>query len=439
MKKKILLINPHIEDFAAYDHFSKPLGLMLLASCLKEKFDLRFINALDRTHPALNGMRFHENGTGHFNRVFIPKPPKVADIPRRFKRYGLPDEVFTAELRKTGFRPDYIFVTTVMTYWYTGVRHTIALLRKVFGGIPVIAGGVYSSLMPAHSANASGADKVVGSQRLDAVLSEVSRLTGEELTLPVDPVPDYSLLGEYYYAPVYTSLGCIYRCDYCASAVLNTFTRFRPESAAETILALRKNYGVRYFAFYDDALLIDAEKHIDIVLDTLARAGFDGNFYTPNGLHIRHLTETTARLMKRTGFRDIRLSLESNDPAFQQSRGAKTTNREFENSVDILIRSGFRRESIQVYTLLNTPGQNADRIDETMRYINSCGAVPRLAYFSPIPGTPDFALAEKITPLGDPLSHNNTVYLYRSGFDRELLERLRQMELNYRRMSETEA
>jgi len=132
MKKRILLVNPHIEDFAAYDHFSKPLGLLRLAAYLKPCFDLHFIDAMNRTHPGLTGMKFRENGTGHFYKTVIPKPGQLSDIPRRFKRYGLPDDLFRDRLRDTPFRPDYIFVTSVMTYWYTGVLHTIGLIREEF-------------------------------------------------------------------------------------------------------------------------------------------------------------------------------------------------------------------------------------------------------------------------------------------------------------------
>jgi radical SAM superfamily enzyme YgiQ (UPF0313 family) len=439
MKKRILLVNPHIEDFAAYDHFSKPLGLLRLAAYLKPCFDLHFIDAMNRTHPGLTGMKFRENGTGHFYKTVIPKPGQLSDIPRRFKRYGLPDDLFRDRLRDTPFRPDYIFVTSVMTYWYTGVLHTIGLIREEFGDTPVVLGGIYPSLMPEHSKRTIPADFIIPHQRLDSVLSDIGKIIGTEFSAEEYRSPEYEMTGEFAYAPVYTSLGCVFACAYCASNLLGSFVQFPPERVADNILRLRNMYGVRHFAFYDDALLVNSGNHLDRILEALIGAGFDGRFYTPNGMHIRLLTQRTARLMKECGFTDIRLSLESSDPRFHNTQDTKATNSEFEYAMGILHEAGFRRENIHVYTLVNIPGQDAAGADDTMRYIFANGAVPRLAFYSPIPGTPDFRLAEKITPLDDPLFHNNSVYIYRSGFDPEYLARLKEMEVGFRRSAEAES
>ena len=144
MKRNVLLINPHIEDFAAYDHFSKPLGLLWIASYLKKAFNVSFINALDRLDPSNNKIRFKEGGTGNFNKIYIDKPQAIGDIPRNFKRYGLNENIFLDKLESLKDKPDFIFVTSSMTYWYTGVNYTIKLLRKVFRRYPGNPGGSIS-------------------------------------------------------------------------------------------------------------------------------------------------------------------------------------------------------------------------------------------------------------------------------------------------------
>ena len=54
MSKTILLVNPPIHDFAAYDFFNKPLGLLYLAEILLESgYQVRLIDALDRNLGAL--------------------------------------------------------------------------------------------------------------------------------------------------------------------------------------------------------------------------------------------------------------------------------------------------------------------------------------------------------------------------------------------------
>ncbi|RLC23795.1 MAG: B12-binding domain-containing radical SAM protein, partial [Deltaproteobacteria bacterium] len=48
----ILLVNPWIHDFAAYDFWAKPLGLLSLASILRQHgFSITYIDCLDRFHP----------------------------------------------------------------------------------------------------------------------------------------------------------------------------------------------------------------------------------------------------------------------------------------------------------------------------------------------------------------------------------------------------
>jgi len=54
MAKTVLLINPPVYDFAAYDLFSKPLGLLYLAARLRRAgYTVRLIDCMDRHHPAL--------------------------------------------------------------------------------------------------------------------------------------------------------------------------------------------------------------------------------------------------------------------------------------------------------------------------------------------------------------------------------------------------
>ena len=48
----ILLINPWIDDFAAYDFWAKPLGLLTIAGILRmHGYTITYIDCLDRFHP----------------------------------------------------------------------------------------------------------------------------------------------------------------------------------------------------------------------------------------------------------------------------------------------------------------------------------------------------------------------------------------------------
>ena len=127
----ILLVNPWIHDFAAYDFWAKPMGLLTIASQLRyHDLSVSYIDCLDRFHPrASQTDPFARYGRGPFLKTRIAKPSVLGDIPRNFSRYGLKPQWLRADLAALP-RPDLIFVTSLMTYWYTGVQATIAALTR---------------------------------------------------------------------------------------------------------------------------------------------------------------------------------------------------------------------------------------------------------------------------------------------------------------------
>ena len=125
---KILAINPWIYDFAAHDLWGKPMGLLYILGFLRERgLNVDFIDCLDRHNPALLQLQGREAphvrkyGIGPYHREVIPTPELIAYVPRRFSRYGLPEDIFRDELTKCP-RPDAILITSVMTYWYMGIE-----------------------------------------------------------------------------------------------------------------------------------------------------------------------------------------------------------------------------------------------------------------------------------------------------------------------------
>ena len=118
MKPKILLVNPPIYDFAAYDFWLKPYGLLSVAGYLRGKADFKLFDYLDRTHPFVARERQLESdqwGRGRFYCERVPNPACLESIPRYFRRFGLPRSIFEDFAAKEG--PfDFVFVKTTMTY-----------------------------------------------------------------------------------------------------------------------------------------------------------------------------------------------------------------------------------------------------------------------------------------------------------------------------------
>jgi radical SAM superfamily enzyme YgiQ (UPF0313 family) len=414
-KGHILLINPWIYDFAAHNLWIEPLGLLTIAAALRDSgYDVTVIDCL-APHPG--APRPRPDGSGKFLKTLIDKPVPVAMVPRHYGRYGLPLEQFDAALSSAP-TPDLVLVASGMTYWYPGAFEAIQRVRARLGAVPLALGGVYATLCPAHARQHSGADSVIEGPGLVAALRLADEVTGHD-SKPAryadprrGPPPAHELVTRPF-AGIATSWGCAFRCTYCASHHLQpVFVQQEPSAVVDEI-AFCVRRGIREFAFYDDALLLDAGQHAAPILEDLLARGLQARFHSPNGLHAREITAGLAVLMRRAGFASVRLSLETTDAARQQTTGGKVTTDAFERATMHLQAAGFGPGELAAYILVGLPGQPLSEVETSIRYVHRLGVQAKLALFSPIPGTLD---GDEVLPLGaDPLLHNNTVYPYLQG------------------------
>ncbi|MBN1276685.1 MAG: radical SAM protein [Deltaproteobacteria bacterium] len=423
MTHSLILINPWIYDFAAYDLWSKPLGLLYIAGFLRQfGFRIHFIDCLDRHHPGMledNQFRAPKRrpyGTGKFWRMQIEKPDRLKHVQRPYSRYGISISIFERELSEIE-NPVAILVTSLMTYWYPGVREAIAIARKIHPGVPVILGGVYARLCHEHAMQTSGADRVVTEADPEVILKLFNDF-GIEIPQSINdlqprPYPAFDLLNKNDYICLLTSTGCPFRCRYCASHFLSPLLEQRdPHEILDEILYWNKYLGIRDFAFYDDALLVASEDHMAILLEAINRHDPDLRFHTPNALHAREISYDIAMLMRRTGFKTIRIGLETSDFSIHKDIDNKISEGDFERSVSNLQRAGFKASDIGVYILAGLPGQSVDSVLKTIDYIAGNGAVPYLSEYSPIPHTDLWEKAVEFSEYditGEPLFQNNTL------------------------------
>lgn len=417
----ILLINPYIHDFAAYDLWMRPHGLLKIGAVLRNAgHAVSLINCLDRKDPAI--FRYYRRkkprndpyDCGKYPKVQIEKPPQLNTTARRYFRYGIPVELFQERLKHTA-RPDLIMVTSVMTYWYPGVCETIGILKARLPGTPVILGGIYPALCPEHAAKYSGADHVVSACTseepgvLNTLIPDLDSCFRRNDTVP----PAYDLLEHNSAAALQTSYGCPFSCTYCASKLIAPKFIQRNHNAIMAELVNDRKLGIRNIAFYDDALLFKAETHFIPLMERVIAEKFNFFFHTPNGLHARFITPRVAALMKAAGFRTIRLSLETTSPARQKATGSKVTNEEFRQAVSYLSEAGIPPHELDVYLLAGAPHQTLAEVKDDMNFVHRLGCRISIASYSAIPGTADWQQMVKDGTIPadlDPLWHNNTIF-----------------------------
>ncbi|MFZ5919221.1 MAG: B12-binding domain-containing radical SAM protein [Chloroflexota bacterium] len=417
---RILCINPWLYDFAAYSLWLEPLGLLTVAAVLRQVgHQVALIDCLDRHHPAAPAPHSNRDvyGCGHFAKSNLPKPDVLAHVPRRWGRYGLPVEVFEAELANQP-RPDVVLVTSMMTYWYPGPFEAIRRVKARWPDVPLALGGVYATLCPEHARAHSGADAVLTGPAEQQALRWVDDMTGEARAakwVPADVTPAHDLRRPQGFVAVQTARGCPFRCPYCAAARLwpAGFSPRSPLAVVEEIAGCVEASGVGDVAFYDDALLVDAGRHIHPILDGVIARGLQVRFHTPNGLHARLLDRALALKMRRAGFVTLRLGLETADPDEQRRDGGKVDGVSLARAVQTLFEVGFTAREVAAYVLIGRPGQRVETVRATVEFAHRLGIQVRTAQFSPIPGTSEWQAAVDagfLPPDADPLLHNRSIY-----------------------------
>jgi hypothetical protein len=405
MVPRILLVNPAVYDFTAYDFWLKPYGLLSVAGFLRGKAEFVLFDYMDRLHPLMahqQSLRSDEWGRGRFCFERIPKPDCLSSIPRYYRRFGLPRSLFRQYLGKE--RPfDFVLIQTMMTYWYPGVREVIEDIRQINPEAKIILGGNYVTLCPDH-AKKLGADLLIPGTEL------------KPLWRYLDIAPDLNQPGlwETYeklkVGALKISEGCPFSCTYCS--VPQVYGRFRARSLQRSLaeLELLVKCGVENIAFYDDALLFNANDVLIPFLEEKLKRKIKVNFHSPNALNARFITDELALLLVKGGFKRFYLGFESSSSRWQKLTGSKVFSEELTRAVRCLIEAGAEPTDITAYQILGHPRMDIQQLEESMWFVNSLGICGMLADFSPILGTPDGELASRRVDMDEPLMHNKTAF-----------------------------
>jgi uncharacterized radical SAM superfamily protein len=417
LKPHALLIYPPVYDFALFDLFLRPYALLKLGRWLeKNGFTVSLINALDYREIAdadgFKKPKRRANGTGKFLRRVTAKPKVLASLPRHYARYGIPAAVLQKKIKRS--HPDLVLITSGMTYWYQGVQEVVRSIKKLHPRVPVVVGGIYATLCASHAKKNIEADEIIAGNAFPALCTILKKMNLPEPSSP--PAEEYLLHPAYYYdaCAVRLNSGCVFDCSYCASRKLGgAFRLGQAERLAETVKTINSRFGIRSFAFYDDALLARKHKGIIPFLKRIINTKRTFDFYIPNGVHIAFLNTEISRLMKQAGFKEVRLGFESAHQSFHAVHGFKHDVAMLGQAIDSLKSGGFSHREISVYILAGLPGQYPEAVKESIHFAASFGIQVFVAEYSPIPETKLWqeSVVKSSFPLEqEPLTHNNTLF-----------------------------
>lgn len=381
--RKALLINPPIYDTQYWPHWSQPHGLLKIATWLRKcgYTDLRLLDCLATDKQRKVAFR---------RRGYVSRD----NITRRMWEFGWPLDKLRNELLRHAngelFRPDEVWITSIMTYWWTSTRDVIRLVQEVFDPPRprILVGGVYPTLYPEHAED-----------RLSGEADEVIIVPGEICDEAANAWTDLSLYRDPVYEakPIYAiitgSRGCPFNCAYCAQLKLNNgrrAVRYRdPEDVAEEVAQKRRDYGIREIAFYEDNLLFNREDFL-ARLDAIERRGLKLTIYAPEGIEPRLIERELLARMRRAGFQKIYLALETIDNEIGRGWNRRqATVEKFDRAVAIAQECGFRvgAQDLNAFVLFGLPGEDLQAVVNTALYASHRvgSVIPML--FTPVPGS----------------------------------------------------
>ena len=413
-----LLINPWIYDFKCHDFWIKPHGLLRIATILKKSgCSADLIDCMDRFAPEMKDYKEKDDefGKGKFYYEELAKPEIYAKIPRKYKRYGMPVDVFKNKLEKMK-KPDVIIMTSSMTYNYEGVFLAIDILKEKFERTKIILGGIYATLCTEHARKNKKISFVWKGSVDKPFFRVIKQCTGKEINCDDninEIMPDYSFYRNNPHVAIRLTYGCPFNCTYCA--IKNFYDGYYQIKRENVLAELKKYYdtGIADVAFYDDALLYK-NFYIKSILKEIIKQNFKFRFHTPNGLHAAYIDEELAKLLKEAGFVDLRVSLETSDYELQKKTGGKITDENFKAAITNLKKAGYAGKDIGVYILAGLPGQTYYSVLKDVYYLMNKKVKIKLANYSPIPDTADFL---RIKPdlraqlAAEPLKQNELYFL----------------------------
>ncbi len=378
--KKAILINPPIYDTQYWAYWSQPHGLLKVATWLQKKgyTDLRLIDCL---------------ATDNKRRVHKRKKYVVIrdDIKKQLWEFGMSFAELEQHLRQTSFKPDEIWITSIMTYWWESTRDVINLVKRVYpNNTPrVLVGGIYPTLYPEHANENLGKQAEIDVVVVDGEICDDVANSWTDLSLYSDSIYKYKPR----YALITGSRGCPFDCAYCAQLQLNHGNRRvknrPPEDIGAEIEEKYKKYGVREIAFYEDNLLFNRDDFLARLAE-IRRRGLKITIYAPEGIEPRLVELELLNEMRATGFRRLHLALETidNDVARSWNRRQATIEK-FEHAVDVAKQAGWTvgSQDLNAFVIFGIPDEDLQSTINTALYASQKigSVIPML--FTPVPNS----------------------------------------------------
>jgi hypothetical protein len=343
---RILLINPPvIETRYQWSRWNQPLDLLKLGNFLKTEFGCE-VKLFDFMLPV----------GGKVSRAGYKTEPTITigDYSYPLRRWGKKEEEFTRWLDRllTRWRPTDVWVTSLTSYWWKGVRDTVISIKNQFNEANVVLYGQYPELETEHAEKFSSADVLINEK------VELKDYSGDS-TLYDEAVPDF-----------------------CA---LDVRTPNWHEQVLERFAA-----GINDFVFFNDPLVEESSDLLIRGLNLLKEATLGSTskrrlrFHGLCGLYPSFFTKTVAKEMKEAGFTELHFEYQHEGEELDIDAYRKAREAYGEASF------GLDPDQVSGFVNIGLPGESPERIiKHSLNLFEIFGSVI-LKPHSPTPKTAEY-------------------------------------------------
>jgi anaerobic magnesium-protoporphyrin IX monomethyl ester cyclase len=183
-----------------------------------------------------------------------------------------------------------------------------------------------------------------------------------------------------------TSRGCPFACTFCSAPAFYQ-KRYRgrsPECVVDEMELLINQYGAEVILVEDENLTVEKQR-LEAIMDEMIKRDIKIEWNAEAGLTIAYLDLNLIQKMKKTGFIELRLALESGDAAMLKTMKKPLVLAKARRVVSEAREAGMRCVS---FLLMGMPGETIEQMQNTVDFAEEIGFDWNIiSMVLPLPGT----------------------------------------------------